>query len=506
MQQKRIKMKLKKLLLLTIIFCSSALAVIAQKVIFVEPRFILKSLEPEVTTFTHNNKNYVLYESLNMKSHLRLDIQLDSYSPDGKSLKSAMVDGPGTDAAEPNYFSGIFPVGTQLTLFKNGYENKTKITTLYAYPLEDDGSKGDQKEIGTIQGVGMINSGTFKVDVSPDGQKVVVLRQLPHAKEGNEKIILNVYDKDLKTIAEKEIEFPYESSKNALNVAMVNNAGNVFIIKKIFAKKGTTDREMIFTFAPDLTLIKETPHEIGTIGITTSYKTTFDAAGNLVFAGFYSDYKKVGINVSGPEGAFCSKITPAGELTSTTSVLSLNTNIKISQLLPATDGGYFIVAEQQSKKDEQKPGGTPFETNSFYTTQSGLLIKFGADTKKQWDYIVRRGELTSMNDNAKDARLSAAVGPDGNLYVIYKDHWSSHDGVDRTVILPPVSGWRGDIIEVFDPNGKPLKKSLIRDERIGGPKGQYYLLPQTFRVLPSGELLGVSFRTLELVSTKIVLE
>lgn len=68
---------------------------------------------------------------------------------------------------------------------------------------------------------------------------------MAHDKKLNEKIAFSVFDENLNSIAEKEIELPYLSLKHISNQVFINNIGYIFLTKKIYAKKRETDKELI---------------------------------------------------------------------------------------------------------------------------------------------------------------------------------------------------------------------------------------------------------------------
>ncbi len=492
-----------KLSLIFLVILSFSIKSISQNINFIEPRFTLESTSPEISSFDNNGKHYILYESYNSKAPLRVDLQLDSYNEDGAPINSVMIEKT-MDPKEPNYFSGIFPLGGKLILFKRGYDTKTKKTNIYAYELNDDGSKGEAKFIASIQGLSMFKSGEFSVINSPDGKKVLVLSELPHKKKTKEKIVLSVFDNNLEKLSSKEIELPNLSSKHKVNEAFINNDGTVFLLKKIYAKKKIPDLEMVFTFSPELELISNNPHNVGDIGVISSYKTMFNSNGDLIIGGLFYDYKKSGFNVSDPDGSFITIATKDGKLTSGFSRKTYNSSLITNQLMMDGDGNYFIVTEYVNKENKTEGSGTAPIYNTYFTNQNIYIMKYNSNQEFAWRYKIHRDEQKSSNDNAKANRVWATILPDNNIAVFYKDAWANHDGVKRTVVAPPIIYWRGNVIERISNGGHKLSETLIRDQRFGGKSGQYYFIPQTGYMV-NGVIRMISFRNTKLVSTIIEL-
>lgn len=490
-----------KSILLLIVIASISLTTTAQKITFVEPRFNLESPKPKLSSFDLNGKHYILLESSNLKAPLRLDLQLVSYDSNGKPLNSFMIDET-MNGAEPNYFKGIFPIDGNIVLFKSGYNTKTKKMSLYSYIIDEEGNKGEAKKITSIQGTGMFNSGRFEVVASPDYTKILVLSNMPRVKKTNEKIVLTVYDNKLNELVTKEIELPYPSLKTLINNVYINNNGTSFLLKKVYAKKGLPDREMVFTFTPELKLISESAHKIGEIGVISTYKAMIDNDGNLVFGGLYYDYKKSGVNVSDPDGQFISKCTAEGILTSTFNIKHYSGSFVTNQLMSDAFGNFFLLIESVLYKSEAVGEGTAPVYSDLYTNKNSELIKFNSQQQIEWIYSIERDEQKSTNDNAKAHRVWATVLPSNQIAVIYLDSWARHDGIKRSVITPPVIYWKGDVIEIVSQEGKQDTHTLITDPRFGGKNGQYYLIPQT-GYLVNGSIHMISFRNKELVSTII---
>ncbi len=491
-----------KSFLVLCILASVSLTTFAQKITFVEPRFKLESPKPEITSFDFDGNHFILFESSNMKAPLRVDLQLVSYDENGKPVNSFMIEETMKDA-EPNYFEGVFPIGGNIVLFKSGYDTKTKKMGLYSYILDGKGGKGAPKKIASIQGKGVFNSGEFKVTTSPDFTKILVLSNMPRVKKTNEKLELLVFDNELNLIVKKRIELPYPSRKNIVNTAYINNNGSCFLLKKIYAKKGIPTKEMVFTFSPELELISESAHNVGELGVISTYKAMINNDGNLVIGGLYFDYKKSGVNVSDPDGQFVSICNTEGKMASVFNLNHYAGSYVTNQLFNDSLGNYFLLLESASDKTETSGVGTAPVYTDLHTNKDIELIKFNTQQQQfEWIYAIERDELTSKNDNAKANRAWATVLPNNQIAVIYLDAWARHDGVKRTVVTPPVIYWKGDVIETVTQDGKTASHQLIRDQRIGGQSGQYYFIPQTGYMV-NGSLRMISFRRDELVSTII---
>lgn len=87
--------------------------------------------------------------------------------------------------------------------------------------------------------------------------------------------------------------------------------------------------------------------------------------------------------------------------------------------------------------------------------------------------------MRSVNDAAKTNKVWMGLLPSNKIVILYKDAWARHDGVKRQVVTPPVSTWKGNVIEIINTNGSKEMEKLITDSRFGGKTGTYFYVPQT---------------------------
>ncbi len=476
-------------------------SVFSQKVEFVEPRFNLEATKPAFFNYSVNNNHYYLLTSGNLKAPLRVDLQVLSYDSQGKPLNSFMIDKT-MNPAEPNYFKGLFTLNNKWIFFKDGYDTKAKKTNLYFYELDDEGSKSEPTLLSSMLAEGAFNTGNYLLTSNPDNSKLVVISNLPREKNTNEKLILTVFDAGLNQIVSKKHELPFEAKKYVYNWIFINNDGMVFLLKKIYPKKGEPEKDMIFTFSPELELLNSATVNIGDLGVISSFDAKFDKEGNLVIGGLYYNFQKIGVNSEDPDGVFVLKCDSKGEVTSSFSKKHYFKSFKTNNLLIDNTGNYIVLIESADHVNEATGAGTNPVYIDNYTNQDAELVKFSNLLQWEWNYTIKRDELKSVNDNAKANRVWASVLPTNEIVVVYRDAWARHDGVNRTVITPPVIYWKGNVIETISQDGKQSKHQLITDARLGGKTGQYSLIPQS-GYLQDGKLHFLSFRDMELVSTII---
>ena len=473
----------------------------AQNIRFIHSGFKLESTNPDISNFELSDKRYIFYESENIHAHLRVDLQVNLYDMEGNPKNTFRID-PGAKTAEPNYFEGLFPVGDQLILFKSGYDTKTKTTNLYAYTIEDDGTKGEARIIASIKAQGLFNTGSFQLATSPDKQMVILLSNLPHERKLNEKLKLTIFDAALNTIKEKQIELPYPSKKARTNAIFINNTAMVFLLKRVKGKKSIPDRDIVHTFSPDLNAINTKEHSIGTKGVISSYKTLFNTNGELMIGGMYYDFKKSGVNIEDPDGVFLTRCNEKGELISTFNVNQFTRSWQTNQLIATTDGAYYLLSEKAAMEKETVGDATAPTTNEHFTNKDAMVYKFDNQQKIAWSYLVERDELKSTNDGAKANRVWAGLLPNNQLMLVYRDAYARHDGKEHKVVTYPMTTWTSYVLETLGTDGKVAKSTTITNPTIAGPSGSTLLIPQSGKII--GDTLHIiGFQANDLISVVI---
>jgi hypothetical protein len=480
-------------------FClATAFSVSAQTVEFIEPRNVQNVAGADFSTYKVGDNFYVLQKKYRMMAPVMYDLQLDAYDANRKPIGSNIIDKT-LEMGDANIFQGIFPLKDKLVLFKSEFSKASgsKMSYIYAYPFDVMGKRQKKIQLTTINAESAFNSGNFGINVSPDGSKIAVISEQPYDKEGMEKCTVSVFDEQMKLLWKKEYTFAIESAKVPKNEILVNNAGVVFILKRIPVKKAH-DVFSVFTFSDNSKTVVEKKIELDNGFTISSSQHLFTAEGNLQIAGFYYTNKKAGINVETPDGTFFIEVKAAsGDLTATKSTKIRSANIKATQLLRMPDNGFALVGESIVEKSTPK-AGVPFEYNYEYKTGYNHIIKLGADGVMQWDYEIRR-ELTSGNDGGRFLGSYCWVhGTDIN--VLFTDNLSNHD--NKRQFIEFGTRWI-NLFQTIGADGKFKSETVISDPRIGGKKGEYLFIPVTGDVYKDNKIFMLAARGLELVGATI---
>ncbi|HTL82502.1 MAG TPA: hypothetical protein VL651_12405 [Bacteroidia bacterium] len=492
---------------ITILFACvfAQLYVCAQTVEFIEPRNVQSITAPEFQTFHVKDHIYMLYNMFDMHSPIMHDIQLDAYDAAMKPVGSYQIDKT-LDPGDANIYEGIFALTDNLVMFKSGYTKGTGSTLKY-YPFNVAGSRGTGTDLVTFPAEKAMNSGNFEVNVSEDGTKIAVLCELPHVKDSLEKTIVYVFDNNFKQLWKKEYTFPYESEKAPHNDVYVSNTGSVFDLKQIAVKKAT-DTYSAFTFLANGTVV-ERKIDLGTDGMITSYKAVGGTNGDIIFAGYYIQNKKVAVDPPNAIGTFYIKVSAVdgGMPYDKINVFAAHTNIKARYLFAYPDNSVVLVGDDELSSSTIRPGANATDPNAAYDydyDNSNInAVKMGPDGTKAWEYIVTK-DMKSRNDGGRFICFGASM-MGTNLVLTYQDFYYKHDGKQHPTVDGYYGSWRADVIETVNADGGKAGEKLITDQRIGGQNGEYMFLPATQVTAADNTLFFISMRGLELVGTKVTL-
>ena len=109
--------------------------------------------------------------------------------------------------------------------------------SLAMHTLGMDGVLGDGRVLDVIKAEKMGNRGNFITSISPDGNTLLVLSELPFEKKAMEQVRLTCYSlPNYEQLWQQEKTLEWEADKAAWNEAVVDNAGHGYIFKKTWQK------------------------------------------------------------------------------------------------------------------------------------------------------------------------------------------------------------------------------------------------------------------------------
>ena len=163
-------------------------------------------------------------------------IRVDYYANNLISVNSKKVDFKAMD--EKRNLESFFQMRDGRFYMFTSYLNRDRENVLEAQLMRPQTLQfsSNQKEIHRLsfEGYAKNNSGTYGFNMSPDSTKLLVFYNLPYERSAEEKFGFKVYDQFLKPIWEKEITLPYTDELFKLRQLRLDNAGNLYVIGKVF--------------------------------------------------------------------------------------------------------------------------------------------------------------------------------------------------------------------------------------------------------------------------------
>ncbi len=481
---------------------------VAQTVEFIEPRTVQEFEEVEFRTIQTDDRVMVVQEMFNVRKPINYDLQVIAYDRNMKLAGSELIDQQALEPGDANNYAGIHVIGGKPFLFKTRYNRDESVYSMYYYPINPDGKRGSGTLLTSYSVERALNLGYLRVMVSPDGKRFVVFGQLPHERRANEKIVIHQYDAAFNHVWTTDYEFPYESSRSASNRHFVNNDGQVFILKKV-SERREADYHTVTSFDKQGKPMQEVRLQFDENPVIASYKTGFNTAGDLTLAGVYFNYRRAGINIETPTGVFFARINATDGQIAVQHGHSIRgrENLTVTDVHFESDGSVILTASQISeRKSTRTPVTTPPVQDTEYTSAHIYLWKLDEKGEMLWDQRIER-RISSKNDAAKTNGVFSRIAGD-HIQLIFRDYLHKYDGVNRAVVGPDLANvYSAIVVEIDHRTGAVSNSHYISDQRIGGRRGEYMLIPDTGLQISGNEVWMLAARRgtgrNELVSVKL---
>jgi len=162
-----------------------------------------------------------------LKNKNKKEVRVDAYDKELKFLHSRNIATKGT-------ILECFRLGESLAVFYLYFNPISKKDELNCKLVTTEG----EKEVKIAESVVIKNlHNSFKVNVSPNFNYLVAVTEKPHKEGKKEVVVLSLFDKDLNLIRSKSYMMnSIYSMKRKINVPIVNNKGEIYILKRYRAK------------------------------------------------------------------------------------------------------------------------------------------------------------------------------------------------------------------------------------------------------------------------------
>jgi len=357
------------------------------------------------TLGSDQNGHYLLRERGDISNMFTI---VECYNQQLKLVRSIEIPGSsGTFADGKLHRQTELNKGRILT-FHDRWTKADKSTYFSVIPYGMDGVAGEEKQLDSEPAESQMKSANYRISLSPDGSKLLVMTERPFEKGGLEKLRLKVFSTDnFEVLWSKDLNLDKESERYPNNNILVDNQGNAFVYKDI----KITNKEHIYQ------LITANGEGSKTQGIDlktyfpTHFKMVFDAQGKLIVCGMLAtagssatNWERLWILKADASGILSNKINPLGTdlLMAQLSEKSAGqpdaklSDFVMKDVLVKPDGGIILLAEHF--KSTSTVIGTAMPAVYEYELQYGGIIAISTDNEgtEQWHryYDKRQTEKT----------------------------------------------------------------------------------------------------------------
>lgn len=301
--------------------------------------------------------------------------------------------------------------------------------TLTAREIEGSGNVStSETELMSFAFEKTMNSGFNYSSVSPDGNTLAVVGELPYNKEMPAQFKIATYTKDLKKIKEGEIKFPGENTKNKSISVITANDGTVYLIRKGMTKKGEITLAAYQWQSDAPTEVKEYIIELTPPNQVFNYTYAISKNDELIISGLSYERKTLTVGETKAIGGFY--FTNKGKKENLFKTFNLDApvdNLTARKIL--TNGNtIFLVAEQYKEQRITPPASAAgsmsnFDFNYDYTHKSEFVIALDNEGTKKFQLEVAKDFMARDYDKQY---YSAYYICNDKLTIIYNDQTRKH--------------------------------------------------------------------------------
>jgi hypothetical protein len=340
----------------------------------------------------------------------------------------------------------IYLVNKNILVFAQEYNREKDINELFAEILDEHGTvKKTWTSVAKIPAEKKSNPGSFYTGMSLDSMHVLVVANPPYEQYANEKFTLELLDKDLASLWEKEIVPPYKDEFFALDNFIVAANGDVYMMATVSKDKSVMSRQerrsmptyyhTVLMYEHQADNLKEYKVSLDPKFIS-DVKMTINEKGDIICAGFYSNKSSASII-----GAFYVKIdketkeiTRQGTKEFGPDFLSQFMSEKkiekgkelydyiLRHLVLRDDGGAILVAEQYYEVMVQSydPTTHAYTYTYYYYYNDIIVVSINPSGEISWAKKIPKYQV-SRNDGGYYSSFTFAVSGD-KMYFMFNDH------------------------------------------------------------------------------------
>lgn len=126
---------------------------------------------------------------------------------------------------------GVFHSKNQSKIAGFYFDKEQNEDQLLIYTINKEGSLTNSLLVAKEKPNGGYHT-SFQLSQSPDESKFAVITELPYQKESNEEIRISTFNGEFESLLSNNFTYSFTSQKRKVNIPVINNNGNVYIIKR----------------------------------------------------------------------------------------------------------------------------------------------------------------------------------------------------------------------------------------------------------------------------------
>lgn len=391
----------------------------------------------------------------------------------------------------------ILQLRGKLYMFTSVPNSKTKKNVMSVQQIDKASLQptGDKFPIAEIDFKGELrsNSGSFRVKVSRDSSKVLVLYDLPFKRNEPEELGMSVLGDDLRLIWNKQIKLPFEDELFDIDSYRVDNDGDVYLLGLIYNERRKSKRRGLPNYKYQIFAYRDKGNTLNEYPIALKDKFITDmqievlSNKNLICAGFYSEKGTYSIRgtyfltVDAKNAQIKTQSFKEFGIDFITANMTENQAERIKKkeerggenelyeydldkLLVGKDGSAIMLGEQYyvntTTNSYMSGGRMQTYTNTHYYYNDIIAVKISPAGQIEWAEKIAKRQHTINDGGFYSSYMMAIVK--GNLCFIFNDHPNnlSYGGIGR---VANYNGGQSFVIMVtLDQSGKQTRMPLFR--------------------------------------------
>ena len=385
-------------------------------------------------------------------------------------------------------FEKVFVINGNLHVFISAYDRTTDQNVAYVATFDRFDVQNGLLELDRINQAKRYNTGEFDFVVSPDGQKVMILRKRPYRQKENARFDLKVFDAQFNLLHSKSVRLPYREKNFEIVRHAIDDNGDVVLLARIEKE----NREFISS-EPSyyFSLMEFSPSDSNRVweydiksenNLITDVDFILNARGEILVPGFYTNPGK-----EGTQGTFLMCVDRTTHSVKSSATMPFEKTLvldfinekkynrgqglpgfNINYTVPLPEGGLYVVSEQYYMNEVCGRDGRGFiNCNYYYYYNSIVVFRIDGNGNIVWNSVIPKFQF-SINDDGFYSSYALAVTGD-RLHLVYNDHPKNiqleKPGEFKVMSRPSVSQ---AIHVTVNPDGTYIKEPLFinKDERL----------------------------------------